>query len=154
MLSVIQTRSHPVLCVANVRTLECVPGPWTRHTPPHKWSRVDGNQSLFIIIAPQQSVYLNHGIMGSPEPYDSLLSFPKREVQQLCDVADMQLLCYQTVAPPNRAPHPASQPMTGRTNSVVSMELWGRHTDCHCVVDKIVSYLGPDFPLFHVVVCK
>ena len=23
--------------------------------------------------------------------------------------------------------------------------LWGRH----CVVDKIVSYLGPDFPLFH-----
>ena len=29
------------------------------------------------------------------------------------------------------------------------MELWGRHMVRHCVVDKIVSYLGPDFPLFH-----
>ena len=32
---------------------------------------------------------------------------------------------------------------------VVSMELWGRHMGRHCVVNKIVSYLGPDFPLFH-----
>ena len=32
---------------------------------------------------------------------------------------------------------------------VVSMELWARHMGRHCVVDKIVSYLGPEFPLFH-----
>ena len=61
----------------------------------------------------------------------------------------MQLLCYQTAAPPISAPHPASRPMTGRTNSVVSMELWGHHMGRHCVGDKIVSILGLDFPLFH-----
>ena len=32
---------------------------------------------------------------------------------------------------------------------VVSMELWARHMSRHCLVGKIVSYLGPDFPLFH-----
>ena len=92
--------------------------------------------------------------MGSPEPYDALLSFPKWVVQQLGDIADKQLLCYQTAAPPISAPHTASQPMTGQTNSVVSMELWGRHMGRHCVVDKIVSYLGPDFPLFHGLPCS
>ena len=34
----------------------------------------------------------NHGIMGSPEPYGALLSFPKWVVQQLGDVADKQWL--------------------------------------------------------------
>ena len=29
------------------------------------------------------------------------------------------------------------------------MELWGRHMGRHWVVNKIVSHLGPDFPLFH-----
>ena len=29
------------------------------------------------------------------------------------------------------------------------MDLWGRHMGCHWVVNKIVSHLGPDFPLFH-----
>ena len=37
-----------------------------------------------------------HGIMGSPVPYGALLSFSKCVVQQLGDVADKQLSCYQT----------------------------------------------------------
>ena len=34
--------------------------------------------------------------MGTPLPYGALLSFPKWVVQQLGDVADKQLSCYQT----------------------------------------------------------
>ena len=31
---------------------------------------------------------------------------------------------------------------------VVSMELWARHMDRHCVVDKIVTFWGAEFPFF------
>ena len=31
---------------------------------------------------------------------------------------------------------------------VVSMELWARHMGRHCVVDKIVTFWGPEFPFF------
>ena len=62
--------------------------------------------------------------------------------------------CSRHAAPPISAPHPASRPITGRANSVVSIELWGRHMGHHCLVDKIVSYLGPDFPLFHVIMAQ
>ena len=33
----------------------------------------------------------------------------------------------------------------------VSMELWARHMGRHCVVDKIVTFWGAEFPLFSVV---
>ena len=31
---------------------------------------------------------------------------------------------------------------------VVSMELWARHMGRHCVVDKIVTFWGAEFPFF------
>ena len=31
---------------------------------------------------------------------------------------------------------------------VVSMELWARHMGRHCVVDKIVTFWGREFPFF------
>ena len=44
--------------------------------------------------------------------------------------------------------------MTGRANSVGSMELWGRHMGRHCVVDKIVTFLGAEFPFFSAPKCR
>ena len=32
----------------------------------------------------------------------------------------------------------------------VSMELWARHMGRHCVVDKIVTFWGAEFPFFSV----
>ena len=36
---------------------------------------------------------------------------------------------------------------------VVSMELWARHMGRHCVVDKIVTFWGAEFPFFSVSTC-
>ena len=88
---------------------------------------------------------LKHGIMGSPEPYGALLSRWKWVVQQLGDVADIVQPCQQ---PSYWSLTAATCPPIGQL-CVVSMELWGRHMGRHCVVDKMLSYLGPDFPLFH-----
>ena len=35
----------------------------------------------------------------------------------------------------------------------VSMELWARHMGRHCVVDKIVTFWGREFPFFSGLVC-
>ena len=65
--------------------------------------------------------------------------------QQLGYVADIVQPCQQ---PSYWSLAAATCPPIGQL-CVVSMELWGRHMGHHCMVDKIVSYLGPDFPLFH-----
>ena len=82
--------------------------------------------------------------MGSPEPYGALLSRWKWVVQQLGDVADIVQPCQQ---PSYWSLAAATCPPIGQL-CVVSMELWGRHMGRHCVVDKIVTFWGREFPFF------
>ena len=71
-------------------------------------------------------------------------------VQQLGDLADNVQPCQQ---PSYWSLAAATCPPIGKL-SVVSMKFWGRHMGSHCVIDKIVIYLGPDYPLFHGSVCR
>ena len=85
---------------------------------------------------------------GKSEALWCVAEFPKMVSSTTWWCSRHETAVLSNCCPPISAPHTASQPM--KVDQQCSVDgVMGRHMGRHCVVDKIVSYLGPDFPLFY-----